>query len=131
MREFDGFMSKSGLYSARPQMVGFNIRSFDMPWIRHHAYKFRLDRLAEFTPWQRYDKIVLDLREVWTGGDLRAKGTLNEICRFLGLGKKLADGGKVFKMWQDGDWDAIAGYNRHEVELIRELWRVMFPYSIN
>jgi hypothetical protein len=109
------------------EIIGFNLRSFDLLWLRHRAYKYGFPSLASLIPWQRYDKRVLDLREVWTGGDMRGKGTLGEICRFLGVGEKSGIGGGVFDLWQAGKEDEIVAYCCHDVELTRAVWRKMFP----
>jgi len=110
-----------------PEIIGFNLRQFDILWLRHRAYRYGLNDLATSLPWQRYDKRVLDLREVWTGGDPRGRGTLDEICKFVGLGGKSGSGSQVFEMWQAGRLDDIAEYCRDDVRLTRELWKTMFP----
>lgn len=111
-----------------PDIIGFNIRAFDLLWLRHRAYKYGLDDLSYVIPWQRYDKRIVDLREVWTGGDTRACGTLDNVCRFVGLEGKSGDGAQIFEMWQSGRLDDIAAYCREDVRLTRELWKRMFPH---
>ena len=107
--------------------IGFNLRTFDLNWLRHRAYKYQIPALAIQIPFQRYDKRVIDLREVWNGADYQGRGTLSEIADFLGIeGKKDGmDGSKVCGMWQEGRMEEIAAYCRQDVELTRNLARRM------
>lgn len=113
----------------RPTIVGFNCRSFDCNWLRHRAYKYHIPDMAVFFPWERYDKRVVDLREMWLGADYRGEGTLDDLAKFFGIGGKTAgmDGSKVFGYWRDGRVDEVAEYCRRDVELTRELWAWMNP----
>ena len=111
----------------RPTIIGFNCRPFDLNWLRHRAYKYRLPAMASFFPWERYDKRVVDLREQWLGADYRGEGTLDDLAKFLGIEGKTAgmDGSQVFDYWRDGRVDEVAAYCRQDVELTRNLWTMM------
>lgn len=113
----------------RPSLVGFNCRSFDFNWLRHRAYKYRIPDMALFFPWERYDKRVVDLREMWLGADYRGEGTLDDLAKFLGIEGKTTgmDGSKVFDYWRAGRVDEVAAYCRDDVRLTRELWAWMNP----
>lgn len=128
LRAFWGHLEKE-LKNARGfEWVGFNLRPFDLNWLRHRAYKYGLHRLAQHIPFARYDKSVVDLREVWNGADYQGKGKLGEIARFLGLGSKTEgiDGSKVFDFWQAGKIDEVAAYCRDDVELTRAIHKRLF-----
>jgi len=116
----------------RPSIVGFNCRSFDCNWLRHRAYKYRIPAMAEFFPWERYSKQIVDLREIWLGADYRGEGTLDDLAQFLGIEGKTAgmDGSKVFDYWRAGKIDEVAAYCRQDVELTRELWARMCPDEV-
>ena len=64
--------------------VGFNVRPFDLLFLRHRAYKLA-PSLAHVLPRERFDKRVIDLRNIWNPHDLNAKGKQDEIAEFLGL----------------------------------------------
>lgn len=108
--------------------IGFNIRSFDLHWLRHRAIKYGLHRFAVRIPWQRFDKSAFDIREYWNP-DPRARGTLDDVARFLGLEGKTTgmDGSKVFDYWRAGRLQEIGSYNRRDVELTRDIYRAIKP----
>jgi len=107
--------------------IGFNLRTFDLNWLRHRAYKYGLTQLAASIPYLRYDKSVIDLREVWNGADYQGRGTLAEIAAFMGLEGKQdgMDGSKVFGLWQEEKLSEIVHYCAQDVELTRQLARRM------
>lgn len=109
--------------------AGFNIRSFDLLWLWHRAVRERLWKLARAIPTKRYDKNVVDLREVWDGVNYQPKGTLDEILRFLGGEGKNAgiDGSKVFDFWRAGKLMEIGSYCMKEVEDIRQTFMQIGP----
>ncbi len=111
------------------EFVGFNLRAFDLNWLRHRAYRYCIPEMASVLPWQRYDKSVIDIREIWNGAEYQAKGRLEDIAAFLGLTGKTPgiDGSKVFDLWQAGRIDEVSAYCRQDVELTRQVWARMFP----
>lgn len=130
--------------------IGFNLRPFDLNWIRHRAYKYQIEGLAGVVPWQRYDKACVDVREIWNGADYQGRGKLDEIVSFLGVGngKPLLpcpicseggvvvvcsicggegvfkmDGSKVFDLWRAGKLEEIASYCRGDVADVRAVFK--------
>jgi len=87
---------------------GFNIRMFDIPFLRFRLAANRIE-LKEPFPIYKYDKNAFDLR------DILPNGSLNAILAALGLPTKIADGGDVATM----SLKEVVEYNRGEMELMR------------
>lgn len=105
--------------------AGFNIRAFDLNWIWQRALKYDLANLLDNIKRDRFAKNVLDIREVWTGGDARGKGKLKEIADFLGIEHPDCDGSEVLALWEDKEFDKLAAYNISDVEITRQIaWRM-------
>ena len=123
------YMDIANELHAHPMLwIGFNIRQFDLHWLRHRAIKFDMHRLAQRIPWQRFDKSAFDIREYWNP-NYNAKGTIDDVARFLGMEGKTPgmDGSKVFDLWKAGRLYEIGSYNRDDVELTRAIYRKIQP----
>jgi len=107
--------------------VGFNIKEFDLKWIRHRAYKYGLKLLKALCPWEKYSKQVIDLREILDSG-YQAKGTFDQYCKWLGLSGKPEgmDGSKIWSLWNKKDFEAIRQYCMNDVENVRALYHKIF-----
>jgi uncharacterized protein YprB with RNaseH-like and TPR domain len=105
---------------------GFNLRSFDLNWIYHRAVKYDLSNLMDYISRERFAKNVLDVRELWTGGDPYGKGKLKDIARFLGIETiPDVDGSMCFDLFLDKKFEQIAEYCKRDVEITREIaWRM-------
>jgi predicted PolB exonuclease-like 3'-5' exonuclease len=108
------------------EWVGHNIKTFDLPWIWRKALKYRCFDLARIIPRQRYDKRIKDTMEMWAV-DFKDYVSLDKIAKFLGLGGKEEgiDGSKVYDMWLEGQLEKIEKYCREDVELVREVYKII------
>lgn len=106
--------------------AGFNLKSFDLNWIWHRSVKHNLVALRDYIQRDRYPRNVLDVRDIWTGGDAYGKGKLKDIARFFGFDTiEGVDGSEVFDLFQSGDFAKISEYCRRDVEMTREIaWRM-------
>lgn len=112
-----------GAGPASIKWVGFNLRSFDLRWIYHHAVKYKLTRLASIIPRERYSKAVEDVRDIWSGGEYGDRTKLSDLAAFLGLegkGEGL-DGSKIWDAYRAGRLDEICDYCARDVALTREI----------
>ena len=101
---------------------GFNLRGFDLNWLYHRGVKYDLPALMDFIPRERFAKNILDVRDLWTGGDPYGKGKLKDIARFLGLPvMDDVDGGEVFDLYLAGEVEKIAAYCKHDVAITRAI----------
>jgi hypothetical protein len=111
----------TGVGKAKPQLVGFNSQSADLPIMVQRAMVNRLS-LPEFCarpakPWEGVDYFArgsdynIDLKEE-VGGWGRATPSLHEIATACGIpGKIDTAGGDVVDLWTKGDIRRIVQYN--------------------
>jgi len=78
---FDTFDTR--LDGVQALWVAHNGLGFDLPWLRHRGLIVG-SRIAQRVPSDRWGKGVYDTSKEWTG-DARAKVSLNNLCRLLGV----------------------------------------------
>ncbi len=107
-----------------PVIIGHNVANFDIRFLWQRAFVHGavvpswLPRNVK--PWSNE---VFDTMAAWAG-----TGTisLDNLCKALGVpGKGEVDGSMVAGMWQRGEFDAIQGYCRSDVERVRNVHRKM------
>ena len=117
----------------KPQLVTFNGSSFDLPVLRYRAMVHNVSAigLSARPYFNRYTDDAIDLCDVLSSFAPRAKSTLHELCRVLGIPGKPhgIDGVEVEKYFQEGRIQEIAAYcesdvvNTYRVWLRHELFR--------
>jgi hypothetical protein len=73
---------------------------------------------------------MVDLREEWQLGDRQARGSLNTIAKYLGVGEKHGNGSDFARLWKEDRVRAEA-YLRKDLELtarVAERLRLAGPY---
>lgn len=112
--------------------VGFNLRRFDLNWMYHRALKYGMRELAMLIPRARYDKRVIDLMELWQGGNNNEKGKLDQICRYLGKDiKDKIDGSQVYEYWSAGKINEIIEHCMADIERVKFLHPIMDPAFVS
>jgi 3'-5' exonuclease len=110
----------------RPRLVTFNGSSFDLPVLRYRAMinKVSAPGLAARNYFNRYTDDALDLCDVLASFDQRAKVSLHELCRVLGLlGKPDGiDGSQVETYYLAGRINEIADYCETDVVNTYRAW---------
>ncbi len=105
-------------------LVGYNIIGFDLPFIWKRALKYKLKCPAWWLkkPSWNQSPLVLDLMEVWKGGDYRAAfAKMDHVAKFLGIPGKTGDHGKFFsELYAENQAEALA-YLTRDVELVEEI----------
>lgn len=85
---------------AHYKIAGFNIFSFDLPFLIRRSWKHRIQmppiRNGRF--WAPY---FIDLRDSWSCGEYQASGSLDAISKHLGIGGKLGNGRDFARLYND------------------------------
>jgi uncharacterized protein YprB with RNaseH-like and TPR domain len=110
------------------KLCGFNILSFDVPFIVRRAYALGVhvpSSLRHLKYWR--DKFV-DLLELWTLGTYRNEAnnriSLNNLAKHLGLKGKTDSGANFWRNMKEDQPNAIA-YLKRDVELLVEVYDKM------
>ena len=134
----------------KPQLVTFNGSSFDLPVLRYRAMVHNVSAvgLSARAYFNRYTDDAIDLCDVLSSFAPRAKSTLHELCRVLGIPGKPhgIGGGDVEKYWHHADCRRIqrkrradearmlAGrtqdvWEREALLRVAEQWRVLAAHK--
>lgn len=95
---WDYFRTAGG--TRRPTFVGFNTFAFDLPFLVRRSWANGVSVPATIRQGRHWSDWLLDLRDVWQMGDRQASGSLDSICRTLGLGEKSGSGADFARLWQ-------------------------------
>jgi uncharacterized protein YprB with RNaseH-like and TPR domain len=96
------------LRAASRQMVGFNIKDFDIPYIVQRSIILGIVIPSSLFAQGKYlDSLFVDLRTTWLGGQYNGKGSLDAICKACGIGAKTegVDGGMFADLWNGSPED--------------------------
>jgi 3'-5' exonuclease len=120
----EGFVGK--IAELEPQLITFNGSSFDLPVLRYRAMVHQLAApgLSARPYFNRYTDDAVDLCDVLASFNSRARGTLHEICRVLGLpgkGQEIS-GAMVERYYRDGRIKEIAEYCETDVINTYRVW---------
>lgn len=110
----------------QPKLVGFNIKSFDLPFLIKRSWKHRIQVPYWLRHGRYWNDLVIDLREVWQLGDSRAHGSLASICRHLGLGEKAGNGADFSLLWNT-DRQAAIDYCLQDIKLTQAVADILIP----
>jgi hypothetical protein len=69
-------------------MIGFNIFTFDLPFLFRRSWKHRIAVPFGLRRGRYWGDQLVDLRDTWQLGDRQARGSLDSIARHLGVGAK-------------------------------------------
>lgn len=115
----------------RPQLVGFNIHGFDLPVLRYRALITGVSAagLCARPYFKRYDEAALDLCDVLSSYDARARMSLDALCRALDFPGKPEgmDGSRVAEFVKEGRLDEVAAYCRADIVAT---YRLLLAYEL-
>lgn len=107
-------------------LAGFNIHGFDLSFLVKRAmilgvkvpYQLRPNGQSRFY----WPPCFVDLQQVWGVGELRPHGSLDVLCRLMGLGEKSGHGKDFAKLWLDeATRDQASAYLRNDLVLTYKL----------
>lgn len=102
------------------QFVGFNIHSFDLPFLMKRAWRNGLAPCVRPGTYLARSEKWIDLRAIWQCGDRTAPGSLDVVAKFLGVGAKTGSGADFAGLW-DTDKPAAIEYLRNDLNLTMEV----------
>jgi 3'-5' exonuclease len=110
--------------AAKPRLVSYNGRGFDIPVLKYRAMKYGVQATALYKlgdKWNGYNSRYsadwhCDLLETLSDYGASTRGKLNEVCSILGFpGKFGVDGSKVSVMFDEGKVQEIRDYCETDV----------------
>ena len=105
--------------------IGHNIRAFDFPFLVRRSLKHGLCLPSGLVAnGIRYDRLIVDLMEVWACGEFKTPISLDNLAKFLGVGAKTGNGKDFYGLYKT-DRDKALDYLRNDVKLVKECWEVM------
>lgn len=104
--------------------VGWNISTFDLPWIWRKSIQYNLPELRKAIP--KDNRLnYLDLMKVWAS-DYKDFVSLDSCAKFLGIPHETEPGSSVFDWWQKGEIDKIAEHCKMDIETTAEIYRRIY-----
>lgn len=86
----------------RTPMIGFNICNFDLPFVVRRSWLHGVDVPAGILSQGRYwDKMFVDLMQVWGCGVWGERISLDKLCGFFGLARKTGSGADFARLLAD------------------------------
>lgn len=105
-------------------IAGFNIWSFDLPFLARRAWKHGFRLPLGMRTGRYWARELVDLREEWLLGDrspVKGTSSLDAISKFLGLPEKLGTGADFAKLTAE----QRLAYLQRDLEIEEALWMRM------
>jgi uncharacterized protein YprB with RNaseH-like and TPR domain len=127
LTQFQTFVNSiMGRWDEPVNFVGWNIRTFDVPYIWRKAIKYQLDYLKKAFNRDRGRGNIIDLMEVW-GTDFRDMRKQGDVALFLGLQHDdTVKGSQVYDLYLQDRLGEIADHCKSDVETVREIHRRIY-----
>jgi predicted PolB exonuclease-like 3'-5' exonuclease len=103
-----------------PTFVGWNIATFDLPWLWRKAVQYNLSSLRSFIPKDNRN-LYIDLMKVWAS-EYRDYVSLDNCAKFLGIEHEGGSGSDVFDWWQAGEIDKITYHCQQDIKTTMEIY---------
>jgi predicted PolB exonuclease-like 3'-5' exonuclease len=102
------------------QWIGWNISSFDIPWLWRKAIQHNIPALRNIIP-HGNSVMMTDLMRVWAA-DYKDYVSLSDCAKFLGIEHDGGNGSEIYDLWQSGNIDAIAEHCKRDIETTMEIY---------
>lgn len=104
--------------------VGWNISTFDLPWIWRKSIQYNLPELRKAIPKDNRLNYI-DLMKAWAS-DYKDFVSLDSCAKFLGIPHETEQGSSVFDWWQAGEIDKISEHCKRDIETTVEIYRRIY-----
>ncbi len=104
--------------STHAMFVGFNINSFDLPFLIKRSWKLGVPVPGGVRNGRWWGDRFHDLRDEWQMGDRMARGSLDAVCKFFGVEGKNGNG-KDFARLFELNRDAALEYLENDLRMTR------------
>lgn len=121
------FLNETGGSSNKFQVVGHNVKKFDLPILFLRASKYGAQELHDLLFFNR--KGVIDTMEMGTYWMYNEHVSLKNLCKYFGRDtKEDIDGSKVYIYYKDGKLEDIGKYCAKDVEDTRFVYKKLHVY---
>lgn len=104
--------------------IGWNIGSFDLPWIWRKSIQYSLPELRKAIPKDNRTQYI-DLMKVWAS-DYKDYVSLDNCAKFLGIEHYTESGSSVFDWWQAGQLDKIEEHCKKDIKTTVEIYNRIY-----
>jgi 3'-5' exonuclease len=113
-----------GQYLLPITFIGWNISTFDIPWLWRKAIQYKLPKLRNALP-HNNKNMVIDLMKVWAA-EYRDYVSLADCAKFLGIPHEGGDGSEIYDLWKANDLEAIAAHCKRDLQTTMEIYRRIY-----
>jgi predicted PolB exonuclease-like 3'-5' exonuclease len=107
-----------------PHFVGWNISTFDLPWLWRKAIQYNLPSLRKLIPKDDRSRYT-DLMKVWAS-DYKDYCSQANVARFLGISEAEGTGKEVFDWWKAGEINKIEAHCESDIRVCMEIYNRIF-----
>ena len=100
--------------------VGWNILSFDIPWLWRKSIQYNLTTLKGMIP-KSNPRMTVDLMKIWAADPYRDFVSMRNCAKFLGIPYSSTTGADVYDMWNRGELELIKKHCREDIETLMEI----------
>jgi len=108
-----------GQYHEVLKWCGWNIQTFDLPWLWRKAVQYGIGSLRDAIPKDNRN-FILDLMKIWSS-DFKDYNSLESVAKFLGIKHEGGRGSEIHDLWQIGENGLIDDHCRRDIETVREI----------
>lgn len=110
-----------GQYREPLKFIGWNISTFDLPWLWRKALKYDLKYLRDTLP-KENRTMVIDLMRVFAA-DFKDFVSLSNAAKFLGIEHDDTFSGKdVHEAWLKGDSESIITHCKDDIRAVNDIY---------
>jgi 3'-5' exonuclease len=120
----DAIIKMQGQYIEPITFIGWNISTFDIPWLWRKAIQYNLPKLRNALP-HNNKNMVIDLMKIWAA-DYRDYVSLADCAKFLGIPHEGGDGSEIYDLWKANNLEAIAEHCKRDITTCMEIYRRIY-----